>query len=65
MLTSSQIQTKDQIFLYRNYDKIHVNKYGCAEGEAIVSGQVCFIRLKNGRCFLASYYSIIKKLSEN
>jgi hypothetical protein len=55
---------KDGIYVYRNYDKVHVNKYGCAEGEAILSGSICFVKLKNGRCFVEKFLAVIKKLTE-
>ena len=55
---------RDGIYTYRNYDKTHVNKYGCAEGEAIISGSIAFVKLKNGRCFIEKILRVIKKLTE-
>lgn len=55
------------IYDYKNYDKIHVNKYGCAEGvavECIDRRGWLMVQLRNGRSFLASYISIIKKITE-
>ena len=54
-------------FNYKNYDKIHVNKYGCAEGvavECVDRRGWLKVQLRNGRNFIASYTSIIKKIRE-